>query len=83
MALPDTILRIDAAPHDWLYPRVAVAVIPGGAGTVAACLRAGRPAVVVPHLADQLFWGRRVEGLRVGPRAMYGAWIDVEGAAQS
>ncbi|WP_437985433.1 glycosyltransferase [Sorangium sp. So ce117] len=70
IALPDTILRIDAAPHDWLYPRVAAAVIHGGAGTVAACLRAGRPAVVVPHLADQLFWGRRVEELRVGPRAI-------------
>ncbi|WP_437679653.1 glycosyltransferase [Sorangium sp. So ce131] len=69
-ALPDTILRIDAAPHDWLYPRVAAAVIHGGAGTVAACLRAGRPAVVVPHLADQLFWGRRVEELGVGPRAI-------------
>lgn len=70
MALPDTILRIDAAPHDWLYPRVAAAVIHGGAGTVAACLRAGKPAVVVPHLADQLFWGRRVEELGVGPRAI-------------
>ncbi|WP_437736074.1 glycosyltransferase [Sorangium sp. So ce1335] len=70
MALPDAILRIDAAPHDWLYPRVAAAVIHGGAGTVAACLRAGKPAVVVPHLADQLFWGRRVEELGVGPRAV-------------
>lgn len=70
MALPETILRIDAAPHDWLFPRVAAAVIHGGAGTVAACLRAGRPAVVVPHLADQLFWGRRVEELGVGPRAI-------------
>ncbi|WP_437783322.1 glycosyltransferase [Sorangium sp. So ce1097] len=70
VALPDTILRIDAAPHDWLYPRVAAAVIHGGAGTVAACLRAGKPAVVVPHLADQLFWGRRVEELGVGPRAI-------------
>ncbi|WP_437817029.1 glycosyltransferase [Sorangium sp. So ce1078] len=69
-ALPDSMLRIDAVPHDWLYPRVAAAVIHGGAGTVAACLRAGRPAVVVPHLGDQLFWGRRVEELGVGPRAI-------------
>ncbi|WP_438000316.1 glycosyltransferase [Sorangium sp. So ce185] len=69
-ALPDSILRIDAVPHDWLYPRVAAAVIHGGAGTVASCLRAGRPAVVVPHLGDQLYWGRRVEELGVGPRAI-------------
>ncbi|WP_437601697.1 glycosyltransferase [Sorangium sp. So ce590] len=69
-ALPDSMLRVDAVPHDWLYPRVAAAVIHGGAGTVAACLRAGRPSVVVPHLGDQLFWGRRVEELGVGPRAI-------------
>ncbi|MGK3965520.1 glycosyltransferase [Sorangium sp. So ce118] len=83
MALPDSILRIDAAPHDWLYPRVAAAVIHGGAGTVAACLRAGRPAVVVPHLADQLFWGRRVEELGVGPRAIPRPRLSTEALADA
>ncbi|MFC4879206.1 glycosyltransferase [Microbulbifer halophilus] len=34
---------IDAAPHDWLFPRVALAVHHGGAGTTAAALRAGIP----------------------------------------
>lgn len=65
--LPETILRLDAVPHDWLYPRVAAVVTHGGAGTVGASLRAGRPTVVVPHMADQLYWGRRVATLGVGP----------------
>lgn len=68
--LPETILRLDAVPHDWLYPRVAAVVTHGGAGTVGASLRAGRPTVVVPHMADQLYWARRVAELGVGPPAI-------------
>jgi sterol 3beta-glucosyltransferase len=65
--LPDTVLRIDQAPHDWLFPRVAAVVHHGGAGSTAAGLRAGRPTVVVPFFGDQPFWGRRVHELGVGP----------------
>jgi sterol 3beta-glucosyltransferase len=32
-ALPDTMLRIGTAPHQWLFPQLAAAVIHGGAGT--------------------------------------------------
>jgi UDP:flavonoid glycosyltransferase YjiC (YdhE family) len=38
----------------------------GGGGTTAAALRAGVPQVVVPHIADQPYWGRRVQALGVG-----------------
>jgi UDP:flavonoid glycosyltransferase YjiC (YdhE family) len=62
------IYRLEAAPHGWLYPRVAAAVHHGGAGTTAASLRAGVPTVVVPHLADQPFWGERVYALGAGPK---------------
>ncbi len=65
--LPDTILKIDHAPHDWLFPRMAAVVHHGGAGTTAAGLRAGRPTVVVPFFGDQPFWGKRVHALGVGP----------------
>lgn len=67
MALPDSILCLPAAPHGWLFPRAAAVVHHGGAGTTAAGLRAGIPTVVVPHFADQPFWGRRVHALGVGP----------------
>ncbi|HET9528864.1 MAG TPA: glycosyltransferase [Blastocatellia bacterium] len=65
--LGDKIYRLDAAPHEWLYPRVAAAVHHGGAGSTASSLRAGAPTVIVPHLGDQPFWGRRVHALGAGP----------------
>jgi UDP:flavonoid glycosyltransferase YjiC (YdhE family) len=64
--LPDTVLAIDGAPHDELFPRMSVVIHHGGAGTTAAALRAGVPQVVVPHIADQPYWGRRVHELGVG-----------------
>ena len=42
---PD-IFVIGNCPHDWLFPRVAACVHHGGAGTVAASLRAGKPTLV-------------------------------------
>jgi sterol 3beta-glucosyltransferase len=66
--LPDSIFKLDHAPHDWLFPRVAAVVHHGGAGTTAAGLRAGRPTLVCPFIADQPFWGRRVHALGVGAR---------------
>ncbi len=66
--LPDTIYRLDYVPHGWLFPRMAAVVHHGGAGTTGASLRAGVPTIVVPHFADQPFWGRRVAALGVGPQ---------------
>ena len=66
-ALPDSVLAIEGAPHDALFPRCAAVVHHGGAGTTAAGLRAGRPTVVCPFFGDQPFWGRRVQALGVGP----------------
>jgi UDP:flavonoid glycosyltransferase YjiC (YdhE family) len=68
MDLPGSLFMIDSIPHAWLFQRVAAVVHHGGAGTTAAGLRAGVPAVVVPFFGDQPFWGRRVAALGVGPR---------------
>jgi len=65
--IPENILYLDAAPHSWLLPRCKTFIHHGGAGTTAAGLRAGIPAIVVSHAADQPFWGRRVQALGVGP----------------
>lgn len=65
--LPDTILEIESAPHDWLFPRVSAVVHHGGAGTTAAGLRAGKPSLIVPFFGDQPFWGRQVYALGAGP----------------
>ena len=66
--LPREVFPIGSVPHDWLLPRVSVAIHHGGAGTTAAALRAGVPSVVVPFFADQFFWGSRVARLGLGPR---------------
>jgi rhamnosyltransferase subunit B len=47
------IFVIDRAPHQLLFPHAAAVVHPGGAGTLAQALRAGRPMLVVPHAHDQ------------------------------
>lgn len=67
-ALPANILRIDGAPHDWLFPRVAAVVHHGGVGTTAAALRAGVPQIIVPFSADQPLWAELVHQRRVGAR---------------
>jgi sterol 3beta-glucosyltransferase len=65
--LPDHILAVREAPHDWLLPRVSAFVHHGGAGTTAAALRAGIPAVIMPYAAEARFWARRVHELGAGP----------------
>ncbi|HRF48838.1 MAG TPA: glycosyltransferase [Anaerolineales bacterium] len=67
-ALPPGMLRIESAPHAWLFPRMAAVVHHGGAGTTAAGLRAGVPTLVIPHGNDQFAWGRRIFELGAGPR---------------
>jgi UDP:flavonoid glycosyltransferase YjiC (YdhE family) len=63
----DDVMFIDNAPHDWLFPRVSLAVHHGGAGTTAAATRAGLPQVVVPFAADQFFWAWRLRGIGLNP----------------
>lgn len=65
--LPRTMFALEAAPHDWLFPRMAAVVHHGGAGTTAAALRAGVPSLAVPFIADQWFWGGRIAALGAGP----------------
>jgi sterol 3beta-glucosyltransferase len=66
--VPENILYLQSAPHDWLFPRCKTVIHHGGAGTTAAALRAGVPAIIVPHAADQPFWARRVYALGVGAK---------------
>ncbi len=66
--LPASVLRLDAVPHDRLFPRMAAVVHHGGVGTTHVGLRAGVPNVVVPFFGDQPFWGDRVQALGAGPR---------------
>lgn len=66
--LPPEIFLLDSAPHNRLFSYVSGAIHHGGAGTTAESLRAGIPTLVIPHMADQPFWGARVAALGVGPQ---------------
>jgi len=51
---------VPAISHTWLFPRCSCVVHHGGAGTVHAVLRAARPSVVTPILADQPKWSAAI-----------------------
>lgn len=59
---PD-VLGIGTTPHQWLFPQMAAVIHHAGAGTTAAGLRAGVPAITVPIFTDQPFWAARVHAL--------------------
>jgi UDP:flavonoid glycosyltransferase YjiC (YdhE family) len=63
--LPDNILKIESIPHDWLFPQMCAIVHHGGAGTTSAALKAGIPSVIIPFIADQIFWGYQTAKLGI------------------
>jgi sterol 3beta-glucosyltransferase len=74
LALPEEcggpdVLVVRSAPFDHVLPGAALAVHHGGAGTSHAVARAGVPAVVVPFMADQPFWGAQLhrQGVAAAP----------------
>lgn len=66
--LPPNVFLVDNVPHAWLFPHMRALIHHGGAGTTATGARAGVPASVVAHMADQPYWGRRLFDLGVGAR---------------
>ncbi|MEU4733144.1 glycosyltransferase [Streptomyces sp. NPDC023588] len=60
-------LTIDEVPHSTLFPKMAAVVHHAGAGTTAAGLRAGIPAIPVPIQFDAAFWSTRLTSLGVAP----------------
>jgi sterol 3beta-glucosyltransferase len=65
--LPDYVFKINYAPYEWLFPRMAMVIHHGGSGTTSFGLRAGVPSCAVPFVFDQFFWGKRIVELGVGP----------------
>lgn len=78
-----TVRGLDAVPHEALFARVALAVHHGGAGTTGAAARAGVPTVVVPHVADQFFWGHRAQRLGISPPPLPRALLTADRLARA
>jgi UDP:flavonoid glycosyltransferase YjiC (YdhE family) len=56
---------VNRTPYSEVFPRCAAIVHHGGAGTTQSSLLAGKPSVVVAHMADQTFWGSELKRLGV------------------
>jgi vancomycin aglycone glucosyltransferase len=52
--------------HDQLFRHASCVIHHGGAGTTASVIFAGKPQIIIPHIADQFFWGAEIKRLRVG-----------------
>ena len=74
--LPENIYHAGPLPHTWLFPRVRAVIHHGGFGTTASALTAGVPAIVIPHIIDQLYWAQRVVELGAGPQFIHRARLD-------
>jgi UDP:flavonoid glycosyltransferase YjiC (YdhE family) len=57
---------VGAANHGAIFPACRAVVHHGGAGTLAAGMRAGVPTLVLPISADQPIWAAQVKLLKVG-----------------
>ncbi len=53
--------------HTDVLAKIAVAIHHGGAGTTHAMLQAGVPSVIMPFLADQPWWAKRLASQDLGP----------------
>lgn len=67
-AIPENLFLIENTPFTWLFPQMKLVIHHGGAGTTAAGLIAGKPTIIIPHIADQPAWGLRVYELGVGSK---------------
>jgi len=76
LTLPPNIYAAGSLPHSWLLPHCAGVVHHGGFVTTAAGLRAGKPALFIPHIADQFYWGQHIHELGVGPQPIRRAKLD-------
>ncbi len=63
--LPDSICVAQYAPYSALFSRASLVVHQGGVGTVAQCLRAGKPMLIMPYSHDQPDNARRMKRLGV------------------
>jgi UDP:flavonoid glycosyltransferase YjiC (YdhE family) len=79
--LPANIHKIDYAPYNWLFPRMAAVIHHGGSGTTGYALSAGVPSFVVPFGFDQVMWGIRSAELGVGPAPLPFHSMDAESLA--
>jgi UDP:flavonoid glycosyltransferase YjiC (YdhE family) len=80
--LPANFHIVRDIPHEWLFPRTALVIHHGGAGTTHTAARAGVPQVVLPIGADQPFWASRAAAAGIAPAGKRNARLDGRSVAR-
>ena len=62
------ILTADFAPYGWVFPRAGMVIHHGGVNTTAEAIRAGVPALIIPHAYDQFDNAIRTQKMGVARR---------------
>jgi UDP:flavonoid glycosyltransferase YjiC (YdhE family) len=83
LAAPEQFFVAKNVPHAALFPRCAVAVHHGGAGTMAAALRAGVPQVVLPVMLDQFHHAHHLVRARLAVPASRLSRVSAAGLADA
>ncbi|HUD12198.1 MAG TPA: nucleotide disphospho-sugar-binding domain-containing protein, partial [Terracidiphilus sp.] len=78
--LPETVCVAEYAPYSALFKRAELVVHQGGVGTVAQCLRAGKPMLIMPYSHDQPDNGRRMRRLGVARVILRGSYTPLRAA---
>lgn len=60
------ILFIPAAPHHLVFPHCQAILHHGGAGTTQSATLAGKPSIVLAHMAEQVEWGKELQRRGIG-----------------
>ena len=79
----DRIFKVKRAPYKQVFPGCSAIVHHGGAGTTQSTLLAGRPSLIVAHMADQFFWGAELERLGVAGRSLKRQTLSPGGLAKA
>ena len=68
-------------PHGSLFPLMAGVAHHGGSGTTHNAAAAGVPQFIMPQIADQFYWGRRLHVLGLGPEPVVPGMATVDSMA--
>lgn len=66
----NNIYPIDYVTYSKLFPKMGLLIHHGGVGTTHCAARSGVPQIIIPHIADQFFWGERIYRLKLGPKPL-------------
>lgn len=64
-------------PHLKLFPKMAVVIHHGGAGTTATAAISGVPQIIVPHILDQYYHGQKIYLSKLGPKPVWRSKLSV------